>query len=51
MSHGGGSSIIEAIYYGKPLIVSPIAGDQIGSGYRVEKAGYGISLRFDPTEK
>ena len=27
VSHGGGNSIIESIYYGKPLAIYPIKGD------------------------
>ncbi len=36
ISHGGGNSIIESIYYGKPLIGFPISADQQGTCYRVE---------------
>ena len=44
ISHGGGNSIIESLYYGKPLIGFPISADQQGTCYRVELLGVGISL-------
>ena len=47
VSHAGGNSILESLYYGKPLIGAPIDGDQHGAAYRVERMGFGISLRKD----
>lgn len=51
MSHGGGNSVSEAIYYGKPIIGFPIAIDQPGSCYRIERLQIGISLRLNPTKE
>lgn len=44
ITHGGGNSILESLYYGKVLIGFPLEVDQQGSCYRVEKLGLGISL-------
>ena len=35
VSHAGGNSIIESMYYGKPLICAPISADQPGASFRV----------------
>ena len=51
MSHGGGSSIIEALYYGKTIIGYPLASDQDGGLYRVERIGCGINLGPDPNSQ
>jgi UDP:flavonoid glycosyltransferase YjiC (YdhE family) len=50
ISHGGGNSVTEALYYGKPLVVFPVAIDQFGSSYRVEEHGFGLTmgLNTDP---
>ena len=48
MTHGGGSSIVESLYYGKVLIGYPLAGDQDGGVYRVERMGCGFNLGPDP---
>ena len=45
ISHGGGNSILESLYYGKVLIGFPLELDQMGSSYRVERLGLGISLQ------
>ena len=42
---------MEAAYYGKPVIGFPIADDQVGSCYRIEVMGIGISLRSNPSLK
>jgi 2-hydroxyacylsphingosine 1-beta-galactosyltransferase len=49
VSHCGGNSIVESLYYGKVLIGHPISGDQVGAAYRVERMGLGISLRKNPS--
>ena len=48
VSHGGGSSIIESLYYGKILIGLPLAGDQDSGLYRVQRIGCGINLGSNP---
>ena len=48
MSHGGGSSIIEALYYGKVIINYPLVTDQDGNGYKIQRLGCGINLGPNP---
>jgi len=49
ISHGGGYSISEAVYFGKPLIGFPQGADQVGSCYRVERMGIAISVLKNPS--
>jgi len=49
MTHGGGTSVVESIYYGKPMLCLPIAIDQFGSCWRVEDMGAGFSVTEDPS--
>mmetsp|Transcript_1955 Transcript_1955/g.2882 ORF Transcript_1955/g.2882 Transcript_1955/m.2882 type:complete len:293 (-) Transcript_1955:239-1117(-) len=49
VSHGGGNSILESLYYGKVLVGFPQGGDQLGAAYRIEKLGVGISVKMEPT--
>lgn len=44
VTHGGSNSIMESLYYGKPLIASPIDADQHGSSYRLQRMGVGSTL-------
>lgn len=44
ISHGGGNSIQESVYNGKPLIGCPLDAEQFGSTYRMQRIGIGISL-------
>lgn len=46
ITHGGFNTVNETLYHGKPLIVIPLAFDQVSNGYMVENAGCGIKLRF-----
>ncbi|MBA3458184.1 MAG: hypothetical protein H0T42_34200 [Deltaproteobacteria bacterium] len=45
VTHGGGNTVNEALYYGVPMIVDPIAWEQPVQAYFVEKSGVGISMR------
>lgn len=49
ISHGGLNSINEAIYYGVPLIVLPLANDQYLTAAQVTKMNAGITLSFQET--
>ena len=49
IGHGGVNSIMECVYYGKPFLGFPIAEDQVGSSYRIERMGIGMSLRKNPS--
>jgi len=51
ISHAGGSSGIEVLYYGKLFIGLPDAGDQVGNAYRLERLQVGISQRHTPDHK
>jgi len=51
ISHGGASSAIEAIYYGKFFIGFPTTEDQPGNSYRIENMKAGVSLRDNPNHK
>ena len=44
ITHGGAGSILEAIYYAKPMIVCPVNSDQFPNGIRVEQLGIGFLL-------
>ena len=49
VSHSGGNSILESMYYGKPLICAPIGGDQPGAAYRVDRMKLGVNLNMEVT--
>jgi len=42
VSHGGFNSIIESVYHAKPLVILPIALDQLGNAAAAESKGYAI---------
>ena len=42
--HGGNNSLCEAFYYGKPMIVMPLFGDQPDNAQRVHEKGFGIKI-------
>lgn len=46
ITHGGNNTFVESLYYGKPMIVLPLFGDQHDNGTRVEDLKIGRS--FDP---
>lgn len=49
--HGGNNSITECAYYGIPLIVLPMFGDQLDNAQRVEDLGFGRRLdAYESTE-
>ncbi|KAH6670915.1 UDP-glucosyl transferase family protein, partial [Plectosphaerella plurivora] len=44
VTHGGGSSINEALFHGKPMLLLGFFADQPVNGLRVEEAGIGLRL-------
>lgn len=47
ITHGGANSIMEAMYWGVPLLVIPICRDQPLAGYFIEKASAGLVIDPD----
>ena len=49
----GNNSLCEAIYFGVPVLITPIIGDQINNAVRVKETGFGDSfdvMNFTETE-
>lgn len=44
LTHGGANSVMEALAFGVPTIVSPICNDQFHNAWFVERAGCGLRL-------
>ena len=51
ITHGGNNSITESFYFGKPVIVMPIFGDQLDNAQRVAEKGLGVRLNPYHCEK
>lgn len=44
ITHGGNNSVVEGLYFGKPMIILPLVGDQNDNGTRVEEKGLGYTF-------
>ncbi len=47
ITHGGANSVMESIYYGVPMLITPICNDQFHQAYFIEEQNIGIHLNID----
>jgi MGT family glycosyltransferase len=47
VTHGGANSVMEAIRFGVPLLVSPVCNDQFHQAHYVNKSGIGLALDLE----
>ena len=52
ITHGGNNTITESFYFGKPVLILPLFGDQPDNAQRVEEVGLGLGMNpFHCTEE
>ena len=47
VSHGGNNTLNETLYYGKPVVVLPVGGEQHDNASRIEFLGLGCRIDMD----
>lgn len=47
VTHGGANSVMEAIYFGVPLLICPLCNDQFHQAHYVQKSGIGTVLNIE----
>lgn len=46
ITHGGANSVMEALHFGVPLLISPVCNDQFHQAYFIRQSGVGLELNL-----